>query len=1010
MAVKAGKWLKLFERFVADIRITSKEETSGDERGAPLVLWESQKRTLQEIGNGLDDGIHKFYVAKSRQLGVTTISLAIDVFWLALHPKIIGCLVADTPKNSNANRMLIEAYVKSFPDGYFGDDFRIVKSNRDVIAFSNGARLDLLVAGIKDKGTSWSEGIGYTFAHMCMAPGTPVITEHGRLKLIEDVEVGDSVLTHTGASAKVIDVLGQPNDRGPMVRITPWCGLPLTCSQEHKWPTRRGLVMASDLTIDDELIMPVRRITKQVGYSTLPETELVGNGLNDAKWIRRLGAGSGARIPLNEETGFAVGYFLSEGCVLFSYPKRSTGRIRPRSIKFTRHRDEAAYANRAVAALLPFSTGNHATRDREGCLTSEDELGGVALAEWIDTHFGHAAGKHIPDYVFDWGEDFCRGLLTGVLCGDGDKNALDRMELTTTHPSIAMQVRDIAAALGYGWASCRVKPAGLRSGRQCKEAWRLYWGREPGQQLRALIGLSTRKSAPIKRTHEYTIENGSVFIRLRKIEHDIDVPIMWDLSVDHSDHTFRTPYGSTSNTEVAAYGSVDGLKSLEEGFAQKNPDRLFIYESTAKGFNHWRTRWYAGKADFLTARSFFIGWWSGDTNRIERKDPRYSMYGQMPPSFEEREKIAKVAADYGHKVTPEQLAWIRWKEDQAGAEQDLLSQNQPWTVEESFVQSGYSFFQTRMITEDIKRVDKEAPRFRAYRYEVDGDFFNFHMVEITDADDLHMLELKVYEEPVEGGQYVIGMDPAFGRNDHKDHHVIEVYRCFADRLVQVAEYCTADVETKHAAWVLFHLTAAYKNSMANVELGGPGQMVMTEFDHLRQLLAIEMNAGKVAARGWEDAGANVRWYLYHRPDSFGAGYMANFETTWRTKQMLMHQMRGVYVSHEITIRSIDLLKEMAIVVVDDGAIGAPESRDESCKDDRVFGTALAIRAWLDWVRKDMLSQGLTYEHVMSLENGTVSPMTRAVDNIVYGFLKRMDEQSDEPPPRGPDWMEKAGLI
>ena len=61
MAVKSSKWLKLFETFIADIRISSKESNSQDERGAKLELWESQRLFIQEVGSGLDDDIHKFY-------------------------------------------------------------------------------------------------------------------------------------------------------------------------------------------------------------------------------------------------------------------------------------------------------------------------------------------------------------------------------------------------------------------------------------------------------------------------------------------------------------------------------------------------------------------------------------------------------------------------------------------------------------------------------------------------------------------------------------------------------------------------------------------------------------------------------------------------------------------------------------------------------------------------------------------------------------------------------------
>jgi hypothetical protein len=629
---KAGRWLSLFESFISDIRISSKEVTTQDGRGAKLELWDSQKRFIQEVGSGLDRGVHRHYCLKSRQLGITTVSLALDVLWLAMHPGTIGCLVTDDEKKREANRSLLVSYVDSFPDGYFGESFRIVKNNRATLQFSNGSRLDLLVAGTKKKAISWAEGVGYAMAHL---------------------------------------------------------------------------------------------------------------------------------------------------------------------------------------------------------------------------------------------------------------------------------------------------------------------------------------------------------------------------------------------TEVSSYGDVEGLKSLEESFAQSNPSRLYMYESTAKGMNHWRTRWLDGN-DSITENSFFIGWWGGNTNVIERKDPRYSIYGNYPLNFEEKELVAQVARMYGHKITPEQIAWIRWKESNAGQEQDLLSQNQPWTSDQAFVMTGYSFFQTRIITTDIKAIVDGNIRFKGYRYMVDGDFFSFKMDEMDPrVDDVSLVELKVWDEPAEGGKYVIGMDPAYGRNDHADNHCISVWRCFADRLIQVAEYATADVEPKHAAWVLFHLASAYRDCMINLEIGGPGTLIMAEFEHLRQLLSVEMNIGRTEAKGWQDAAANVRYFLYHKPDSPGAGYLYNFQTNWSTKPRLMYNVRGCYVSKELEIRSSPLLNEMSIVVVDDGQIGAPESKDSNAKDDRVFSMALACLAWTDWVRKDMLAQGLTYDAVMAQESGAVTPLVRNVNNIVSGFLKSLADQAreaeEEGPARGAPWQERNGL-
>ncbi len=66
-----------------------------------------------------------------------------------------------------------------------------------------------------------------------------MITADGHVKRIEDVEIGDEVLTHTGARTVVIDKLGQPNTKGDLIRITPWLGQALEFTSEHTIPTRR---------------------------------------------------------------------------------------------------------------------------------------------------------------------------------------------------------------------------------------------------------------------------------------------------------------------------------------------------------------------------------------------------------------------------------------------------------------------------------------------------------------------------------------------------------------------------------------------------------------------------------------------------------------------------------------------------------------------------------------------------------------------------------------------------
>jgi hypothetical protein len=619
---KASRWIPLFEDFIKDLRIASKEVSSTDERGAPLDLWRSQHLMLTTIASGLDIGVRKFYFLKSRQVGATTLSLAIDLFWLAMHRDLFGALVTDTEKNRDANRMILTKYLASFPEGYFGEDFRMVKHNREMMAFSNGARLDFVVAGTKKKGVSWAEGRGYAMAHL---------------------------------------------------------------------------------------------------------------------------------------------------------------------------------------------------------------------------------------------------------------------------------------------------------------------------------------------------------------------------------------------TECSKYGDAAALDSFEESMAQENPDRLYIYESTANGMNHWKSRCEAAKEDTYTKRFCFIGWWAGDTNRIKRSDPRFLQYGNYAASGEEREQIGAVKHLYGVTITPEQLAWIRWKYASPESDAQMLAQNLPWTEKDAFVQSGYSFFQVRQLGKDQQYIaeNPEEFRYRGYRYELGNSFFDVKLVEILDQAEFDDIELRVWEEPVETGQYAIGCDPAWGRNAHKDRHAIVVWRCYADKLVQVAEYATADVEPKHAAWVLAHLAGAYRNCIVNLELQGPGRMYMQEWDNIRGQLSAEMFRDEVRSRDWEDALGYARWYLYHRSDSMGAGYAANFETTWRTKQELMFQFRGAYVTSELIVRSIRLLREMVNVQHTEDTIGAPESTAEDGKDDRVFAGALGCRAWLNWIRPSMLAQGQTYEVVMREERGERVRQSDQVMRQVYKFFVRRDQLAqdalDSPP-------------
>lgn len=85
------QWLEAFLFLAQKVKVPSKEL----EKPGPIVLYDAQMRFLHEVDEGLAQGQHFFTVLKSRQLGISTIMLLLDIFWLYLHDGLQGAVIAD---------------------------------------------------------------------------------------------------------------------------------------------------------------------------------------------------------------------------------------------------------------------------------------------------------------------------------------------------------------------------------------------------------------------------------------------------------------------------------------------------------------------------------------------------------------------------------------------------------------------------------------------------------------------------------------------------------------------------------------------------------------------------------------------------------------------------------------------------------------------------------------------------------------------------------------------------
>lgn len=454
-------------------------------------------------------------------------------------------------------------------------------------------------------------------------------------------------------------------------------------------------------------------------------------------------------------------------------------------------------------------------------------------------------------------------------------------------------------------------------------------------------------------------------------------------------------YAAALLTEVSKYGKAKGLSSFRETLAENNPNSLVIYESTSNGMNHWKDMADEFARDKFGKRIGFVGWWGKELNSIKRNDPRYRVYGVADPDPVERQLMDEVEELYGIKITQEQLAWYRYKHSDTSVTIQDMNQNLPWTLRQSFVISGYSFFSMPLLEKEYERCSQIT--YIGYRYLIGNDFWGVVCEQITDINRKDEVVLRVWEEPKEGAYYAIGVDPAHGRDEDNDRHAISVWRCFGDKMVQVAEYADNETGTKQAAWVLAHLAGAYKNCVINVEAApGPGGVIMNELENLRDKVRLDnrLDASADKNPNWDDFLSTARWYLYKKYDHYGGGgSVKGWESNYKTKLQLMESIRDNFTGERIIVRSVPLIKEMMSVIRKGDVIGAPESE----YDDRVFGMALANRGWVQDIMMNLFAQGELYENYIAEMNGV--PMDKSVkmiNNMVRDFMVRAAEQADIP--------------
>jgi hypothetical protein len=427
-------------------------------------------------------------------------------------------------------------------------------------------------------------------------------------------------------------------------------------------------------------------------------------------------------------------------------------------------------------------------------------------------------------------------------------------------------------------------------------------------------------------------------------------------------------------TETSSWGDEEGLASLLASLAENNPKRLFVFESTARGFNMFHDMYVTAKRA-RTQRAIFCGWWRNEFYSADPQSNVYKTYWDGKLTSEEKEWTKDVKKLYNVEINSRQMAWWRWKLYEGIKDDALMYQEFPPTEDYAFIMTGSSFFSNARCTDAIKLAKKIQPD--NYRYSFGANFQDTQVLKSTDR----LATLRVWEEPIDTAYYVIGADPAYGSSDWADRFCIQVFRCYADGMDQVAEFATSELNTYQFAWVIAHLAGAYKNSTLNLEINGPGQAVINEMRNLKRLAAAMKTA---MGKDLMDVYASMSNYIWRRNDTLGGpSNSIGWLTTSATKERMLSYMKDYFERNMMQVLSLDLIEEMKTIVRDGGSIEASGRN----KDDRVIAAALAAAAFAEQVQPRLVAQGIS--RAVSQKQEEYTPEQIAVGKNVSDYLKKI---------------------
>lgn len=356
-------------------------------------------------------------------------------------------------------------WFKIFPNKRFAElfveVFRVLKRNRHFYLFCD--QETMFVA------KPIAEQVGFKFWKplvwdKCLGPDTPVWSTRGVIP-IEDLEVGDEVAIPEGGKARVRGVR-RTRARARRLRLSD--GTELTASLEHRLIRADGAeVEARGLTVGDVLATrPVKlpRVHRLPLADLIPEQEAVFElpESESCLWCgrrfdsSRAAAAHQARfcdqarskqsmarwfpesVALDYDLGKFIGLFAAEGNVTAA------------GVSFALHREEKHLQHLVERQARALGVRAQLYPDGNKCVV----LISFKVARYLVEHFvggGRTPSKFFREVVYAAPEEFRRGVLAGLLEGDGHWSSAEQREtLNSSSLDLASFAQRMLSGAGAG--------------------------------------------------------------------------------------------------------------------------------------------------------------------------------------------------------------------------------------------------------------------------------------------------------------------------------------------------------------------------------------------------------------------------------------------------------------------------------------------------------------------------------------------------------------------------------